>query len=346
MLRKTILTIIKTVLPLAIGIYLFWLFFSSMSEEHIASFKKAIRETNYWWIFLACVLEFVSLWSRAMRWKYMLEPMGYTSPWKNRYHALMIGYLANYTLPRAGEPTRAAMLYRSDGIPFAKSFGTIIAERAVDVIMLSSIMGITMLIGYEDLSAILTEVETQLGGEKPTDSAFGIKQIIYIIVGLLAITSIILYTISISFRAKLNDFVTGILNGLFAVFKTKNPVAFILHTLLIWSCWILMFIIPFFALKETSNISMTGMLIGFIVGSIGMSVTNGGIGVYPLIVGLVVAFYLKDDYPENARGIGNALGMIIWISNTLLMILLGLISLALLPNNFSKHDDKTREFTK
>ena len=150
----TIGSIIKTFLPLGIGVYLVWLFFSGMSEEHIVSFKKAIREANYFYIVISLILAFVALYSRAERWKYVLEPLGYTSPWKNRYHAVMIGYLVNFTIPRSGEPTRSLMLQRSDNIPFSKSFGTIIAERAVDLIMLASITGVTLLIGYKDLFTI------------------------------------------------------------------------------------------------------------------------------------------------------------------------------------------------
>jgi hypothetical protein len=87
---------------------------------------------------------------------------------------------------------------------------------------------------------------------------------------------------------------------------------------------------------------MSGFLIGFVAGSVGISLTNGGIGVYPLLVGMVVAFYLQNDYPTDAEGIGKALGMIAWTSQTILMITLGLLSLVLIPKNFSKENDKTR----
>lgn len=345
-MKKTILTLAKTVLPLLIGIYLFWLFFSSMSEEHINSFKKALKEANYFWVFLALLLEFISLWARSARWKYMLEPMGYETPWKNRYNAMMIGYLINYTIPRAGEPSRAAMLYRSDGVPFAKSFGTIIAERAVDVIMLGLVVCGTMLIGYNDLISIFDEIEQQLGGGSATVSeGISTKQIVYGVLACLVLFGVLVFIFSKPIREKLVNFTKGIMNGVLAIFKTKNPWGFVGYTVIIWVCWILMFIVPFYSLKETSNVPLAGMLIGFVVGSIGISFTNGGIGVYPLLVGLVVAFYLQGTYPSEARGIGNALGMIIWLSNTALMITLGLISLVLLPKNYSKEDDKIRELT-
>ena len=95
-----------------------------------------------------------------------------------------------------------------------------------------------------------------------------------------------------------------------------------------------MFALPFYSLEQTSGVPVSGILLGFIAGSLGITFTNGGIGTYPLLVGLVVTFYLQHEYPEDAQAVGNALGMLIWATQTLLMILLGLISLWLLPKNY------------
>ncbi len=198
-----------------------------------------------------------------------------------------------------------------------------------------------MLIGSSDLVAITDEIKHQFGGD--TATADGTKNIVYAVTASIFILGAVAFFASKKFREKLIEFTKGIMNGVFAIFKTKNPGGFVAYTFVIWICWVLMFIIPFYSLTETSNVPLTGMLIGFVVGTLGMSFTNGGIGVYPLVVGLVVAFYLQGDYPTEARGLGNALGMIIWLGNTFIMILLGLISLALLPKNYSKNDDATRE---
>ena len=324
--------IIKTFLPLAIGVYLVWLFFSGMSEEHILSFKRALKEANYFYIFISLILAWVALYSRAERWKYVLEPLGYTSSWKHRYHAVMIGYLVNFTIPRSGEPTRSLMLQRSDNIPFSKSFGTIIAERAVDLIMLASICGITFLIGYDDLMTILTKVKDELGStdaENPSSMGW----IKYAVIAVIALGVIIIAMIP-TLRQKFIDFVKDVMKGVLAIFKSKNPWAFIGHTFLIWGCYVVEFIIPFYCWEETSTIPLSGMMIAFVAGSIGITFTNGGIGAYPLLVGLVVAFYLHAFPQTEAEGIGKALGMIVWTAQTILMVVLGLISLVLLPKNY------------
>lgn len=338
--KKTILIFVKTVLPILLGLYLFWIFFTGMTEADKESFRHALSEANYFWIFLSLGVSLIALFSRAIRWKYMLEPLGYKTPLSHRYHAMMIGYLINFTIPRAGEVSRAAMLYRSDAVPFSKSFGTIIAERAVDLIMLGIVFLITMAIGYEDLMKIFDQIAALNGPEQAANDGISTKMILYIIIGVLFLGGILVTAFHKGFRAKLFGFIKDVLNGVLSVFKTKNPFGFIGHSFLIWICYVLMFAIPFYSMPETSEFPLSGYLIGFIAGAVGITLTNGGLGVYPLLVGMVVTFYIQEQYPENAQGIGKALGMLVWLSQTIFMIVLGLLSLALLPKNYEKENVK------
>jgi uncharacterized membrane protein YbhN (UPF0104 family) len=339
-MKKYILLFLKTVFPLALGVYLIGYFFKSMSDESISQFYKTIREANYFWIFLSLFLGWIALVSRAQRWKYVLEPLGYKTPLKNRYHALLIGYLINLTIPRAGEASRAAMLYRSDKVPFSKSFGTIVAERAIDFMMLIGIALFTAYLGGSDFDKIWDQMIQKFGGKPSSESGFSFEYIVF--GGIAIVTSVVayFYFTNRSFKERINSFAIGLIGGLTSIFKSKNPGGYIFHTVIIWSCYILMFSVPFFALEATSDFPVKGLLIGFIAGSIGITFTNGGIGVYPLLVGLVISFYLKADHPTDAEGIGNALGMLMWVSQTIMMIILGLLSLLLLPKNYSKSNDE------
>jgi uncharacterized membrane protein YbhN (UPF0104 family) len=335
---KLIVTLLKTVLPLALGIYLFWYFFSSMSPESKGFFYKALREADYIWVISSLLVGVIAYFSRAHRWKYVLEPLGYRTSFWNRYHAVMIGYLVNLTIPRAGEASRSAMLYRSDGVPFSTSFGTIIAERAVDFVALCSIALVTALLGYDDLMAIKTQIEDNFGGAQTTaQGGFQWRYVVYaLILGSMIILGV-LFFFREAFRKKLLNFIREIMEGLFSIFRSQYPFAYLLHTAIIWVCYLVMFFMPFQALEQTSHMTADAILIGFIAGSLGIIFTNGGIGVYPLLVGLVVAYYLGEKH-SDAQAIGNALGMLIWTSQTVLMIVLGLISMVLLPKNYTKQN--------
>ncbi|MES2588506.1 MAG: lysylphosphatidylglycerol synthase transmembrane domain-containing protein [Bacteroidota bacterium] len=338
-MKVKLFPILKTVIPLLLGIYLIWYFFHSMSEESLTYFYKALHEANYFWIILALLLSFCAYLSRAYRWKYTLEPMGFKTPFWNRYHAMMIGYLINLTIPRAGEASRAAMLYRSDGVPFSKSFGTIIAERIVDLFMLFLVTLITLALAYDDFFTIFKQIQTNFSDKTASDEGQIIKYVFYVFLAL----GFIIFTYFILFKKKVREkiilFVKGLFDGLFSIFKSKNPFLFFSHTLLIWILYIVYFGIAFFSLEETKNFPLDGMLVAFIAGALGISLTNGGMGTFPLLVALVVVFYLEKDN-ANALAIGNALGMLIWVSQTILLIVLGLISFLLLPKNFSKKSNE------
>lgn len=334
MSKKVILTFVKTVLPLLLGVYLVWYFFSSMSAASKELFYKAIFEANYLWILLSLILGVIAYLSRAYRWKYMLEPLGYETKFWNRYHAVMIGYLINLTIPRAGEASRCGMLYRSDGVPFSTSIGTIIAERAVDLVVLVGIAFLTVFVAGQDAMAIKVQIESTFGGASGSTDGLPWKLLFYGIIAVIGLIFSYLFVFKPTIRAKLISFVREVLKGLFSIFKTKNPFGYLLHTAIIWGCYLVMFALPFQSLVQTQDIPLAGILVGFIAGSLGITFTNGGIGTYPLLVGLVVAFYIGKDYPKDAQAIGNALGMLVWVTQTLLMIVLGLLSMVLLPTNY------------
>lgn len=344
MSKKAILTLVKTVLPLLVGVYLIWVFFSEMAKDpkKLEAFYKAIYEANYAWIVLAMSLGVIAYFARAYRWKYVLEPIGFKTNFWNRYHAVMIGYLINLTIPRAGEASRSAMLYRSDGVPFSSSFGTIIAERAVDLVILVSITVITAFLGYADFLEIKSLIEVEFGSAANNNSGgFPWKIVIYSLVLTFGIIFAYFFVFKNKFRRKFLGFLKDVLAGLLSIFKLKKPFYYLLYTIIIWACYVAMFALPFQAFELTANIPFSGILLGFIAGSLGIMFTNGGIGSYPLLVGLVVAFYIRKENPDDALAVGNALGTLVWVTQTILMILLGLISLALLPKNFSKENEPT-----
>lgn len=339
MAKISVTGLLKTVLPLALGVYLIWYFFSNMSDKSLEIFYKALREANYFWIVLSLLLSFSAFALRAYRWRYVLEPMGFKTRFWHRYHALMIGYLVNLTIPRAGEASRAAMLYRSDGVPFSRSFGTILAERAVDLFMLAVVAGITACLGYDNFVEIFRQIKEQFAPSN-APGAFPWKIVIYIVLLSVVLFLAGLMIFSVKWKTKLTGFVKDVFAGLLSIFKSKNPGAYLGYTLLIWVIYIVYFGIPFLSLEQTKDFPIDGILLAFIAGSLGITFTNGGIGTFPLLVGLVVVFFLGADNPD-ALAIGNALGMLIWVSQTLLLIILGLISLAMLPKNYKKENAET-----
>jgi len=334
MTKKQLFKFLKTVLPLLLGIYLTWYIFHSMSEDALHFFYKSLREANYYLVILSLMFGVLAYYARAKRWQYTLEPLGYATNSWNRYHSLMIGYIINMTIPRAGEASRALMLQQSDNVPFVKSFGTIIMERIVDVLILGLVSLITFLLVGSDFWEIKNQIVQKLGVSDYSNGFYtSIKWILIAVISLVLI--VVLFIKSI--RSKILYFISSLKEGVFSIFSIFEPGKYILFTFLIWGSYIIMFLIPFYALDETANVPIRGILLAFILGAGGISFTNGGIGSYPLLVGIVSGFYLKQGEIEHPEAIANALGMLIWMSQTLLMITLGLISLYILPKKIKKN---------
>jgi len=334
MKKSSLNTIIKVLLSLGLGIYLTWYLFDIMTPEDILTFKKAILNSNYWLIGLSLFLALVSYFSRAYRWGYTLWPMGYKSSFKNQYHSLMIGYLVNMTIPRAGEFSRAAMLKRSDNIPVGPGFGTVVTERIIDMLILGLLTLLAVLLSPDETSLIMSKLKTSFFGSSDNSSDSPIWAYLFILLGL---TLIILLLIK-KIRKKVFHFLNSLKDGTVSIFKVKQYWGYIFHTLFIWISYFIMFILPYYAMEETSHVPLSGMLLAFAIGGIGISFTNGGMGAYPLLIGIITSYYLKEQGIADADAIGNALGMVIWTTQTIFLILLGLISLVLMPRKYSVNE--------
>lgn len=351
-MKSKIISAAKLILPLSFGVFLIWLFYDALCADQREELFEAFGRANYFWVALALVFSFLSHVSRAYRWKYLLHPMGFKISFWNAYHALMIGYLVNFVFPRAGEASRAGVLAKTEKVPFQKGFGTILAERAVDVGMLGIIVLITL-----GLQANKIEIfQAKIDGFNSSESGCG-NSAIFGILGdivkygiLLGVTAVLVLTIvKKSFRTKIREFGRGLFEGIISVFKTKYKLHFIGHTIFIWVMYILMFSLCFLAVEETSGLGIDAMLAGFVAGTIGIILVQGGIGVYPAFVGLIITTYLEEQVGIQSSGIlpaALALGWIIWTSQTLFMIILGLISLALNGKNVKFGKDELADTDK
>lgn len=308
---------LKTLLPILLGLFLVWYSLSKFTTEEINHIKSSLIGANYWWIGLSVLLGFFSLFSRAYRWKFTLEPMGYQPKLYNRFFSVAIGYLVNLGIPRAGEFVRATTLNQYENIPYDKAFGTIVAERLADMIVYILIIFLALFAQYNTIFKILTTV-------MPSNPFLvGSILIITIVIAFLLIKAI--QNSKKSFFIKIRSFVNGLKEGFTSIFTMKRKWAFIGHTLFIWLAYIFMLYLVTFAFPETKKLEFSALLICFVAGTFSYATTNGGIGSYPLTIQKTLLLYA---IPET---IGASFGWIMWSAQTLLMIFLGGISFLLLP---------------
>ena len=287
----------------------------SLSKISVSELLQYFKDANYAWIGLGVFCGILSHLSRAYRWKFMIDPMGYKLRFSNSAMAVFVSYLVNYTIPRAGEITRASIITNYEKVPFEKGFGTIVAERVADMLVMVGIILITLFLEFDFIYQFFTE-------------RFDSYKIIIALICLIVLFTVLFVFIkrsSSKFALKIKSFISGLIEGILSIFKMKQKWAFIFHTLFIWGMYVFMFYITTFALPETSFIPMAAILIGFISASFSIAATNGGIGSYP------VAIYAAFSIFGIAKEPSIAFGWILWSSQTLMIIVLGGLSLFYLP---------------
>jgi len=303
--------IIKIIIPLLFGGGLIWYLFTIIPPKTLLEYFK---NANYWWISLGLFFGILSHLSRAYRWKFMLEPMGYTPRFINSALAVLIGYFVNLAIPRAGEVSRASVMANYENIPFEKGFGTIVAERIADLIMMFLIIGVTLLIQFD---FILQLVKEKLDPVK-------------IIIGLVAclIGGFFFYKYvrksTKGLGLKIKNFIKSLVEGVTSIFRMKNKWPFIFHTVFIWAMYVLMFWATIPAI-EGLQVPFGGILVGFIAGGFSIAATNGGIGLYPLAVAGAFTLFGVPEEPSTA------FGSVMWAAQTAMVILFGGLSFLLLP---------------
>lgn len=305
----------KIAIPLGLGVFLIWYIYQSFTPTQIAETKKYFADANYGFVLLSVFLSVLSHFSRAYRWSFMLEAIGYKTKIANNFMAVSVAYLMNIFIPKSGEVSRAVILDKYENVPFQKGFGTIISERIVDLLFLLFFTAIAFIIKFEILYDYIFEAIP--------------ASILYVLAAgiLLIIISVPIYIrfSKSNINKRLKDFIIGLKEGVFSILKMKKKGPFILHTFFIWGLYILSFYTAMHALPETSNISIGTIIITFVVGSFTIAFTNSGFGTYPAaIAGILSVFGI-------AKTVGVALGWIVWISNISSIVIFGVLSLILLP---------------
>jgi uncharacterized protein (TIRG00374 family) len=313
--RKTI-NFLKVALPLLLGVFLIWYSYSKFSPEQLQDIKAHFKEANYGFVALSIFFGVLSNISRAIRWGYMFQPIGYKLRFSNKIMAVYITYLMNLFIPRSGELSRALVVSKYENVPFEKAFGTIISERAFDFIILLFFIGTTISLQFPLISGFIQDENVDL---------FKLYILIGIAVPIVFLVFYFLKKSNSTLSEKIKSFLKGLLQGILAIFKMKRKWAFIGHTLFIWLMYICMFYVMIYALPETSDISITAILTAFVVGSLTIAFTNGGFGSYPFFI---AALLLLFNVPETA---GTAFGWLVWTSQTAMVIILGGLSFLLLP---------------
>ena len=304
---------LKNLLPVFIGVFCIYYSFKDIS---FSEFKEYFTKINYLWVFVGIFLGALSHISRSYRWKFLIEPLAYKLGFINSVLTVFSAYLINYTIPRAGDIARATMISKYENIPFEKAIGTIVAERAVDVISILVIIMIGLIIEFDKISNKLTYFLEQSDFSTLLWSS---------LILLFIVASLYIIIKRFKFYKKIKLFLSGMIDGITIIFRMKKRNQFIFHSVFIWVMYVLMFYFTSKSFIGLNQVSFFELMISFTLAALSIMFSNGGIGIYPLAVEESLGWYGVQST------IGLAFGWVMWLSQTLMVVIFGGLSLFILP---------------
>lgn len=301
----------------------------SLMQKIINDFKTV----KPFWLLVVMLAFLISNVSRALRWRMLVKPMGYSVGFGNTFWPIMAGYFANLALPRMGEVVRAGLFSRYENVPIEKTFGTIVTDRVVDVLCLLTAISLAFILEFDILWNYVSENAFKGGAE---GSGLLSNPIVQVMLGLMFLGTVaaIVFRKKIfasSLFLKVKNILFGFKEGLLTIVKLERPLVFLMHTFIIWLMYYLMTYLCFFAFEPTatltheSSLAVIGLTI-FVFGSLGIVIPSpGGMGSYHFLVtaGLMIYGLAGDD----AFSFSN----IMFITITFCNILFGILAFVVLP---------------
>ncbi len=320
-------TILQYVFFFSLGFLFVWLSIKDVGPLERVQIRFALNNARYFLALPVFMILLLSHYVRAMRWRLLIESIGYKPSKANTFFAVMIGYIVNQAVIRLGEVLKCTVLARYEKVPADKLVGTIILERLVDAICLVIVFVITIIIQ----PTLYDELVDKIFNSRETDESKKIPG--YLV--LLIVSGIVLLIIALWMIIKkknFNDLVNAIKKiakrvweGISAIQHLKKRGQFILYTLLMWTLYLGGGYIGFYALQETEHYGIREAFAVLSAGSIGMTITPGGIGGYAFLLEQTMQIY------GLSQGVALAFGWLLWLANTSVIIIGGLISFVALP---------------
>lgn len=322
-MKKKLGDILKFIIFIGIGVFFIYWFLLKLEPEQKQAIWQSFLGANYWWVALAMVNCLASHFVRALRWQLLYQPLGNVPRLNNTFGAVVVAYMANLAFPRLGEVLRCAVLRTGDQIPIERSLGTVVTERLVDVLLF-------LLIVLVGLLAMFSTIKDWLynGMMQKYQSLPSVTIIFAILVGLIVIGFLVYKfcwhrLLKFSLFCKIDELLRGCVDGIKSILHLgkKNTWLFIAYSLLIYILYMAGGLIIFHAFSETAGLGLGAAFVLYLFGSVGMGFSQGGIGVYPVLVQMALSLY------GISMEVGTACGWLLWGSQQVIIIVVGMLYL-------------------
>ena len=324
--------ILKMVIFLGIGIFFIYWFLIKLEPDQKAAIWQSFREADYGWVAVAMGVCLLSHFVRALRWRLLFRPIGYNPDISSTFGSVVVAYLANLAFPRAGEVVRCATLRTSNHIPVEKSLGTVVTERLVDMLAFAIVIVIGMLAMFGQAKDWLYETLSQKFDSLPNMTAIICVLLCAVLLAFIFYKILWKRILSISFFKRIDDMIRGMVDGVKSIFFLggRRTLMFIVYSIVIYLLYILGGLVIFQAFDETVGLGFRAAFVVYLFGTVGMTFSQGGIGVYPVLVQVALGIY------GISLEVGTACGWILWGSQQAAVLVVGAAYLVYFSTRKSK----------
>ncbi len=322
-MKKKLGDILKFVVFLGIGIFFIYWFLLKLSAEEKAAIWQSFLSAKWGWVVVVMLVSVLSHFIRALRWRLLFKPLNHHPSVNNTFGAVMVTYLANLAFPRLGEVMRCAMLRTSDKIPMEKSIGTVVTERLIDTMMFLIIVLLGFLLMFKSVKDFLYDSLSQKFSSLPTLAGIAAAGVVALILLFIAYKLFHQKLMRFAFYRKIIEMIRGTVDGVKSILHLgpKAFSLFVVYSLMIYFLYIAGGWIILQAFDDTVSLGFQTAFVIYLFGSVGMMISQGGLGAYPVLVWQALAIY----------GIGEATGLacgwLLWGAQQVVVLLLGLVYL-------------------
>ena len=312
--------ILKFCIFFGIGIFFIYWFLLKLDAEQKAAIWQSFLHARYGWVAAIMATILLSHLVRALRWQLLYKPLQYQPKLGNTFGSVIVAYMANLAFPRLGEVARCATMRTSEQIPIDKSLGTVVTERVVDVLAFFVIVAIGLVFLYGQARLWIEQTLAERVATLPAPWIIAVAGVVAVVM------AVVCYRLCRKFFGtsrgfqRIDRFVTGCIDGLRSIFHLgrRNTLLFILYSGVIYLLYILAGLFIFKAFDATAGLGFSAAFVIYLFGSLGMTFSQGGIGLYPVLIQTALALYGIDSQT------GTAAGWLLWGAQQAIVIVVGL----------------------
>lgn len=334
--KKLLGLALRYLLPLALTVALVWYMFRKVNFSEMMNIIRS--GVDYWWILCAMGISVLSHIFRAARWRLQLRGLGIRLPFLALCCSIFGTYALNLVFPRLGEVWRCTYIAQRERAPLTTVLGSMVADRLADTLTVFLLLLLTLVVASPAVEAFLTKYP--VGRDlvalvyNPWFWAAAIACVALVWGGFYLLRDT-------KFVTKIRKWLLELWNGFTVVLSMKGRGRFLLLTACIWGCYYVQLYVAFFAFPFTRALcaepglafGLTPCLVAFVLSSIGMAVpSNGGLGPWNIAVMFGLAIYGIS----NAQG--TAFSMLQWSGQTVMLIILGIFTMAYISLSKPKSD--------